>query len=153
MKQFLWALLISTLLLSCKEAPAPSKTDLLTAKRWKWVAGSISPAYDIFGIGVLVGDDYYTRLPECWRDDIWIFSAGNKFTHDEGASKCNVADPQSYIKGSWQFEMEENSIKITKEKGGIMVWDIKELTATSLKITETLKEDGQTYSINYSFGH
>lgn len=154
MNRFLPAAVLLLFCLSCKEkTPAPSRLELLTEKKWKWIAGSISPAYDVFGIGVLVSDDYFTRVPECWRDDLWIFSADNKFTHDEGPSKCNIADPQSYIKGSWKFETEESTIKITKDGIGEVVWNVNELTSTSLKIAETFKENGKTYTFQYSFSH
>lgn len=154
MKKSLLAVLLLVICLSCKEeTPAPTKTELLTNKTWKWVGGTISPAYDVFGIGVLVGDDYFTRVPECWRDDLWIFSNDNKFTHDEGPSKCNIADPQAYIKGIWKFETEESTIKITKDGSGEVVWNINELTSTSLKIAETFKENGKTYTFQYSFSH
>jgi hypothetical protein len=154
MNRFLPAAVLLLFCLSCKEeTPAPSKTELLTGKKWKWVAGSISPAYDVFGIGVLVSDDYFARVPECWRDDLWIFSADSKFTHDEGPSKCNIADPQAYIKGSWKFETEESIIKITKDGIGEVVWTVNELTSTSLKIAETFKENGKTYTFQYSFSH
>ncbi|MEI7581185.1 hypothetical protein [Runella sp.] len=154
MKKSLWALLFSTLLLSCKEeTPVPSKTDLLTGKTWKWVAGSISPAYDIFGIGVLVGDGYFTRVPECWRDDRWVFSTAQKFTHEEGTTRCNIGDPQIYIQGTWAFEPGETSIRIKKDGSGEFVWTVHELTSTSLLVAETFKENGKTYTISYSFGH
>lgn len=140
--------------ISCKEdAPVPSKTELLTSKSWKWIAGTISPAYDIFGIGVPLGEDYFSRAPTCWQDDLWIFTAPNKFIHDEGPSKCNIADPQAYIKGIWKFETEESTIKITKDGSGEVIWNINELTSTSLKIAETFKENGKTYTFQYSFGH
>lgn len=154
MKKSLLSVLLLVICLSCKEEnPAPSKADLLTGKVWKWAAGSISPAYDIFGIGVLVGDDYFTRVPECWRDDRWTFSTAKKFTHDEGASRCNIGDPQIYIQGTWAFEPGENSIRITKDGSGEFVWTVNELTSTSLVVAETFKENGKTYTINYSFGH
>ncbi len=154
MQRSLLAVMLLALCLSCKEeAPAPTKMELLTGKTWKWVAGSISPAYDIFGIGVLVGEDYFSRAPQCWQDDLWVFSAENKFRHEEGATKCNVADPQVYIQGSWTFEPDGKAIKIAKDGSGESIWTINELTSTSLKITETYPEKGKTYTFRYSFSH
>ncbi|MFN8345682.1 MAG: lipocalin family protein [Spirosomataceae bacterium] len=154
MKKSLSALLLYVLCLSCKEAVTPpTKTELLTGKSWQWVAGSISPAYDIFGIGILVGEDYFAKAPQCWRDDRWTFSAAYQFTHDEGASRCNIGDPQIYIQGVWKFESEESIIKITKDGGTEVVWTILELTSSSLKIAETFKEKGKTYTFQYAFSH
>jgi hypothetical protein len=154
MKKSLLAVLLLVICLSCKEKiPEPTKLELLTGKSWKWIAGSISPAYDVFGIGVLVSDDYFARVPECWRDDRWTFSAVYKFTHDEGASRCNIGDPQIYIQGVWKFETEESTIRITKDGSGEMIWTINELTSTSLKIAETFKENGKMYTFQYSFSH
>ncbi|WP_428655348.1 hypothetical protein [Runella sp.] len=154
MKKLLPVVLMITILLSCKEeAPTPDQTELLTNKTWKWVGGSISPAYDIFGIGILIGDDYFSRSPPCWQDDHWIFTAANKFSHEEGATKCNIADPQIYTQGSWAFEPGETTIKITEEGKPAFIWTINELTSTSLKVTEMYQEKGKTYTFQYSFSH
>ncbi|MDF7816532.1 hypothetical protein P1X15_02960 [Runella sp. MFBS21] len=156
MKKNLLVLLCLLSLLSCqKEAPIPSKIELLTSQKWKWVGGTISPSYDIFGIGVLIGDDYFTRTPECWRDDVWVFSVASKFTHEEGATICNIGDSQIYAQGTWKFENEEASIRIIEEGKGqnSFVWSIQELSATSLKVMETFIDDGKTYKIQYTFGH
>ncbi|WP_273211384.1 hypothetical protein [Runella zeae] len=159
MKKNLLVILCLVSLLSCqKEAPIPSKIELLTSQKWKWVGGTISPSYDIFSIGVLIGDDYFTRTPECWRDDIWVFSVGSKFTHDEGATICNIGDSQIYAQGTWKFENQEASIRIIEEgkdgkSNNNFVWSIQELSATSLKVMETFKDDGKTYNIQYTFGH
>jgi hypothetical protein len=104
-------------------------------------------------IGVLVGDGYFTRVPECWRDDRWVFSTAQKFTHEEGATRCNIGDPQIYIQGTWAFEPGETSIRIKKDGSGEFVWTVHELTSTSLLVAETFKENGKTYTISYSFGH
>lgn len=140
--------------ISCKEdAPVPSKTELLTSKSWKWIAGTISPAYDIFGIGVPLGEDYFSRAPTCWQDDLWIFTTANKFIHDEGTSKCNISDPQIYTQGTWKFETGDSIIKISENGSSEFSWKVTELTSTSLKIVETIKDNGQTYTFQYSFAH
>jgi hypothetical protein len=154
MKKFLLGMLFLASCLSCKEeVAAPSKTELLTSKSWKWIAGTISPAYDIFGIGVPLGEDYFSRAPKCWQDDLWIFKAPNKFVHDEGTSKCNISDPQIYTQGTWRFETGESVIKISENGRSEFSWNVTELTSTSLKIVETFKEDGQIYTFQYSFAH
>lgn len=154
MKKYLWVLLLSVFFLSCKEeTPAPSKTDLLTDKPWKWIGGAVTPAFDVFSNGNLSNGEYWSKAPECWQDDVRTFTTAGKFTHTEGATKCNVADPQIYAQGTWQFDASEKVIKINDSALGEQIWEIDELTATSLKIVEIYREKGQTYTFNYSFTH
>lgn len=141
---------------ACKKASEPTpptRTEMLTSSPWKWVAGTVTPAYDIFGDGKPINGDYFTKAPKCWQDDIYTFTSANKFTHDEGATKCDPADPQIYSQGTWAFETGENVIRIktSSNSSDDSIWQINELTSTSLKVIETYVENGKTYSFGYNF--
>jgi hypothetical protein len=154
MKKSLLAVLLLVICLSCKEeAPAPTQTELLTRSAWKWVAGSVTPDFDVFSNGNPVSGDYWNKAPTCWQDDIRVFTTDGKFRHEEGATKCNVADRQIYAQGTWQFGTSEKLIKIKDSALGEQVWEIQELTATSLRVVEVYQERGKTYTFNYSFTH
>lgn len=143
-------------IVSCKKDSEPTpqtRTEMLTSSSWKWVGGTVTPAYDIFGDGKPISGDYFSKAPKCWQDDIYTFSSANKFTHDEGASKCSVADPQIYSQGTWSFETGDNVIRIKTSSNASddLLWGINELTASSLKVVETYTEGGKSYTFGYNF--
>ncbi len=154
MNRFLLAAVFLLFCLSCKEDTLlPTQTELLTSSAWKWVGGSVTPAFDVFSNGNSISGEYWSKAPACWQDDIRVFTTTGKFTHEEGTTKCNVADPQIYAQGTWQFGASENLIKIKDSALGEQLWEIRELSATSLKVVEIYQERGQTYTFNYSFTH
>jgi hypothetical protein len=157
-KQITLCLIFSILLfvVSCKKDSEPTpqtRAEMLTSSPWKWVAGTVTPAYDIFGDGKPINGDYFSKAPKCWQDDIYTFTSANKFTHDEGATKCDASDPQIYSQGTWAFETSESVIRIktTSNPSDDSIWTINELTSTSLKVVETYTESGKTYTFGYSF--
>lgn len=145
-------------IISCKKDKEPTptpqtRTEMLTSSSWKWIGATVTPAYDIFGDGKPISGDYFSKAPKCWQDDIYTFTSANKFTHDEGATKCSVADPQIFSQGTWTFETAENVIRIktTANANDDTLWGINELTATSLKVVEYYNENGKTYTFMYNF--
>lgn len=153
----LWLILsILSFAISCKKAvepTPPTRTEMLTSSTWKWIGGTVTPAYDIFGDGKPINGDYFSKAPKCWQDDTYTFSSAGKFVHDEGASKCDVADPQIYSQGTWAFETNETviRIKLSSNPNDDSVWSISELTANSLKVTESYTENGKQYTFGYTF--
>ncbi|MFN3848609.1 MAG: hypothetical protein ACK4NY_04240 [Spirosomataceae bacterium] len=151
MKKLIYLLLIFSLSTSCEEKEAaPSKTELLTKAKWKWIAGTVSPAYDFFGDGKPISGDYRSRMPICFQDDIRTFEASGKYTVDEGATKCDPADPQIYAEGSWKWESSETIISMVVDNE-TRKWKVNELTETTMKVTEEAVEDGKTYTFQYTF--
>lgn len=141
---------------ACKKASEPTpptRTEMLTSSPWKWVAGTVTPAYDIFGDGKPINGDYFSKAPKCWQDDIYTFTSANKFTHDEGASKCDPSDPQIYSQGTWAFETADNVIRIktSSNPSDDSLWGINELTESSLKVVEYYTENGKQYTFTYNF--
>lgn len=157
-KQISFCLILTLLvfIISCKKDSEPTpqtRAEMLTSSSWKWIGATVTPAYDIFGDGKPISGDYFIKAPKCWQDDIYTFTAGNKFTHDEGATKCSVSDPQIYSQGTWAFETGDNVIRIKTSSNASddVLWGINELTATSLKVVESYTEGGKVYTFNYSF--
>jgi hypothetical protein len=152
MNRFLLATVLVLFCLSCKEEiPVPTQTELLTSSAWKWVGGSVTPTFDVFSNGNPLNGEYWSKAPQCWKDDLWVFTAAGKFTQEEGATKCNIADPQVYSQGTWKFEGDEKKVKINGSALGEQLWEINELTATSLKVVETYQAKDKTYTFEYSF--
>lgn len=86
-----------------------TKTELLTDGSWKMTAASISPAQDFNGDGV--PDDFFQTFPACEKDNVLTFKEGGTWVDDEGATKCDAADPQSTT-GTWAFKENESKIEL-----------------------------------------
>lgn len=114
---------------SCKKSdsttPAPSKTDLLTAKIWKVTDLKVA-GQSIFNT-VLVQD--------CDKDDLTKFNANKSATFDEGATKCDPTLPQSRM-GSWDLTTNDTKLKVTDPNGDVIEGTINTLTSTTLIVTD-----------------
>jgi hypothetical protein len=152
MKKLIFAFIIIAFTSSCKEEEATplSKTELLSSKPWKWTEGSVSPGYDFFGDGKLINGEYRSKMPVCFQDDIRTFTAAGQYTNDEGATKCDPADPQIYSESKWVFGAGETTIKFTDLD---YEWTIVSLSETTLKVTEVYMEGTTKYTFSYTFGH
>lgn len=152
MRKLIFAFIIIAFISSCKEEETTplSKTELLSSKPWKWTEGSVSPGYDFFGDGKLINGEYRSKMPVCYQDDIRTFTAAGQYTSDEGATKCDPADPQIYSESKWVFGAGETTIKFTDLD---YEWTIVELNETKLKVTEVYMEGTTKYTFNYTFGH
>ena len=68
----------------------------LMAGNWKLTSITVSP-------GVNGVTDLSSILPECEKDNIFEFKAGNKFYFDQGAIKCDASLAQS-DEGTWSYD-------------------------------------------------
>lgn len=74
-------------------APIKTATELLMAKSWKITAVTEKE-------GDEPAEDVYVDGPTCLQDNIYQFQTGGVFVLDEGATRCNSADPQTRT-GTW----------------------------------------------------
>ena len=128
MKKIIITSLIFTLLLginACTKAEEtttptntapPTKTELLTrGGGWK-MTGLFYNGADVFDI-----------FPACTKDDIIKFKTDFNATTDEGATKCDPNDPQTYTE-KWSFAANETKIILDGEEGVILKLDATTLT-------------------------
>ena len=127
MKKIILLLTIGTTILfssSCKPVeeentpsnPTPaSKTELLTSKVWKVTAFTLD------------GQNFFSQLDDCEKDDLTTFKTNGSFIEDEGATKCNVSDPQIITSSTWKFIDNETKILVDGDTA-----TIKTLSTTSL---------------------
>ncbi len=139
----LTAAFILTNLTSCQfddPKPAPSKTDLLTAKAWKETD---------FKVDGTSGFD--TVIKACEKDDLLKFNTDKSITFNEGALKCDLASPQT-SGGSWDFTTSETVLKIIDSDGKVLEGVIGTLTDTTLIITvpNILSGTGTVVEITYT---
>lgn len=116
-------------------APAPTKTQLLTAKSWKMAS---------MKVGTM---DYFGFLPACQKDDFLTFKTNMTVVDDDGATKCDPADPQTETSG-WSFI--NNETAILSESTDTL--KIIKLTADTLKVeTKFENDEGKREIANMTF--
>lgn len=112
MKKLIFALAAcAVVVISCqkKEDKDPidvSKTTFLMDGRWQLkVYTTLFDMNDSLSTPV----DSYTPLAGCEKDDYLIFNTTNRVSRYQGATKCNISDPDSVIYG---YQLSENDRKL-----------------------------------------
>lgn len=125
-------------LVSCKKDDDPTKKEMLTGKNWKVTAWTIDPALPV------IGSNFYNQLEACTKDDLTSFSADGKATFDEGATKCNVSDPQTTT-GTWALSTDEKTLSVTSD-GETTSITIVSLSSSKFVGTFVQQEGGVNYT-------
>lgn len=123
---FVLVAVMATLVSSCKKdddnnsnnpsgGSSATKTEMITAKSWKVTGLTVG------------GQDFYSQMDACDKDDLHTFKTDNTYIYDEGASKCDPSDPQVISTGTWKFTENETKIEYDGETA-----TIKELTSTKM---------------------
>lgn len=128
------------MVLACSDGKSPTgpsasaKESLLTGTKWKVTAHTISPGVDYADDGTLV-TDLFAVESQCSHDDITSFSADGKFVMEEGATKCDPADPQQE-KGTWSLNAAGDRFTHQSELDSRpMVYQVVELSARKLVLS------------------
>ena len=109
-------------------AAAVTKAGLLSSSGWvmkSMVATFPAPVGDM---------DVYALEDACSKDDIINFNSNKTVTGDEGATKCDPADPQTTDDGTWELASNDTKLVLTEDG------DVTEFTITSLTSSELLME-------------
>lgn len=153
MKRSIQIAAIMLLLFACKKDndsdPSGGKTkpELLSANAWKLTSSVVNPAYDVNGDGVLV-TDAYASMPSCSKDDLYLFKTNGDIVYDEGPSKCDPSNPQSYTDGKWKLLNNDAVLDLDGES-----YQVTELTTNKLTLKRTWSENNKTYTEMHSFSH
>ena len=141
----------ATITISCKKGkkdnPAKTKTELLTTGSWKRTALISNPAYDWNANGIFDTDILNIMFP-CEKDNTDTYKTNGIIETNEGATKCNPSDPQTWT-ATWIFS--DNETKLIFD--GFDEYTLLELTATTLKYQSTFVENGVTYTHVETYGH
>ncbi len=138
---------------SCKKSdPVPVEVDVaatLQNKNWKLTALTVSPA--ISG----TTDIYNDFFEACERDDLYRFKANNIFQYDEGAAKCNPANPQTHD-GTWNYNTGNKILHFQTTSPGGSVGDAYDLVVTNItdiNLVGTMTDvmSGVTYISTWTF--
>jgi hypothetical protein len=134
------------------DAPAgPSKTELITKAAWKYDTGGVDANKDGFAD---------TALPpgyvlSCNTDNTLTFNTNNTGVVDEGATKCDPADPQTRD-FTWTFTNNETRINFPTLVFNGLTGDvtIKTLTDTKLELIKEVNIGApSTVNVIISFKH
>ena len=137
------------LLSSCQEDDnlpvIKTKTQLLSEKVWK------------FSSATWGGTDMTASVPACQKDNVTSFIAGGTGSGDEGATKCNVADPQT-VSFTWSFQSGETMLTtssplIPGTTPGSSTSTIVSLTATDRKLSQPVTIGSTTQTAVATFVH
>lgn len=123
-----------------------TKTQLLTQKTWKLT----NVRYKI-NSGSWV--DAYSTVSSCVKDNIVTYTSSGSYSIDEGATKCNTSDPQTYITGTWNFQNSETQFALNTATFGTQVQSIVTLDENTLQSTETGTNGSTTQTNEYTYSH
>jgi len=145
------AIAAATTFLACKKDKKDSntgktKTELITTGTWKMTAFTTNPAQDLDSDGD-VETNVFDYLEACFKDDITTFKTNGTAEVNEGATKCDPTDPQTFSI-SWSFTANETKLVVDGEE-----FTLTELTATTIKIKDTYVDAGITYTDEITFTH
>ena len=112
-----------------KDEENGSKTDNLTSGKWK-LSSSVAK-FTFNGIEQTV--DVYAQLAACEKDNEVEFKADGTLIDDEGALKCDPADPQQEV-GTWALTQNDTHLTVSGTDGDFDA-EIVELTGSTLKVT------------------
>jgi len=120
---------------SCKK-PDPTPVGInseLISKTWKLTDITVN------------GVTSFSTLPSCTTDDLFIYTKAGKYTHDEGATKCDSSDPQIVETATWSLQ--QNLLKYDYPDGTSEAFVISQVTATTLKFNYTVNVGGNSAPI------
>lgn len=128
-----------------KDTPK-TKTELITTGTWKMTAYTVNPAID-FDLDGDTETNIFDILDGCVKDDVTTFKTNGTAEGNEGATKCDTADPQTYSL-TWSFASNETKLNLDGTE-----YNLVELTATILRFSYSDVVNGVTYTEEVTFGH
>jgi hypothetical protein len=112
-------ILLTLMAFACKKEDTSSLTKELAKSRWQKTQILISADSILDTIPTIE-----VVSPTCKSDNIWSFDANNNtFTLDEGASKCDVSDPQIKDQGIIEEQNNGSALRVACE-GTNEIWEI-----------------------------
>jgi len=132
-----------------KPSPISARTEILTARPWKTIAIGVNPPIDT-GSGPPVSDIYATRAA-CEQDDLSRYKLDKTFTYEEGATKCDINDPDIYDVGTWEFNADETTLTEKPTLASAKTYDIIQLTADKMVLTTKEIKNSVEYTYTATF--
>jgi hypothetical protein len=150
---FLFAVLVLTASSACKkdDDPSQTKTEMITGKNFFLKVWTIDPGFTYQGNVIT---DLFFTIPECSRDDFFVFNADGSITFNEGEVKCDEGAPQTAT-GSWSFLDNETKLKLIYGDGSTKTFYINGISdgtlALSYDFTDDLGDGQKSYTYSYTY--
>ncbi|MCB0823032.1 MAG: lipocalin family protein [Bacteroidales bacterium] len=146
-------LVLAVIVTACKKDDDDSTStktnkEYLTSGYWKITAMTIDPGVSFGGTTIT---DLYSQFPSCTKDDIMKFNSDGSITDDEGATKCDVNDPQTTNDGSWVMSQDNKSFTVSYPGEDAFTMTIIEISDTKLKGSYTAVEDWGSGALTYTY--
>jgi hypothetical protein len=158
---FLLLIIILLTLNSCIDlsdkpiSPASENGDAgsLTAAPWKLSGFSVNPAVDFNGDGT-IESDLYPGVDSCTKDDITIFKTDLTYSRNEGPTKCDTTAQQIFETGTWAFSEDAKNLILNNDTDSTTsIFEIVDLSATTLKLSYTQSSNGVSYTFTQTLSH
>lgn len=108
----------------CDKDSAKTKTELIAQGSWKFDKATSN------------GSDVTAFINACYKDNVVTFAANGTGSFDEGATKCNGADPQT-MNFTWSFTTNETVLNVS---GAIFAGQSGNFTIITLNETDLVLE-------------
>ena len=125
------------LLMGCKKndsSPLPPTATSLLSRNWK--------QNDILLTANGMSQSVFSQQQACQTDNIYTFNTDGSVNVNEGATKCNAADPDIAATGTWQLQNSNTKLSITYNTTGNRIFTLESLSATDLIISDTMTVSG-----------
>jgi hypothetical protein len=155
MKPFFYTLLLffSFTQISCdKTSTDPSgRLRILESGKWQFTASFST---------VKVGDsteivDMLAALPDCTKDNYFIFQSDGTLIIDEGSTKCNDSNPQTINSGTWELMNGAAQLKFTDEIFGFgtVTANLNQIDNSILQISYATTYNGDSAVTTTAYSH
>lgn len=132
MKPISIILLFACALFACEKETQPTLTEDLAKNDWSKT--SILMSVDSI-LDTVPTIDLFATLSPCKKDNVWHFDAtNNTFTLDEGATKCDAADPQTKDQGTITEQNNGSQLKVAGTTTN-EIWEIESRTASVFHVS------------------
>ncbi|MBI1221623.1 MAG: hypothetical protein GC180_03380 [Bacteroidetes bacterium] len=144
----LFALMAAMILSACSKkndttsTPTKSNKELLLEKAWMVSTATINPAYD-FGNGKTT--DFLSTWDACDKDDLMTFHSNSTYTGDEGATKCDPGDSQTWT-GAWTLSDDQKLLTIDGDAS-----TINSISETKMTLSNSQAYGGVNYTITFTY--
>ena len=138
-------------MMACKKNETTSFLDEIDGKQFKKTS-ILTSTDSITSSAVDTIPTVVVSPSDCKKDNVWSFNKTAKtFTLDEGASKCDVADPQIKDQGVITEQNNGNSLKVAGTTTN-EIWEIESRSSSSFRVSYFAKNsDNVTVKFRVTF--
>jgi hypothetical protein len=123
-----------------KDAHSKSKTELITQQAWQFAKFEGKTNNGAWF-------DAYPTMASCLKDNRFTYYTNHTYVFDEGATKCDVADPQTST-FSWSFTDYESKLLLNSA-----TYTIDQLDESTLVLSTQSTSGSNTYYSRVTYGH